>query len=307
MTKEILRFHSPQDSELYKLRGGKLCYVTRAGLADLDTSRVSECILGPDQFLWSHMALDSGGFSPDPDTFLFASSTILPLENIVFLPPTYNDHTQDWTQIWVLREKLAHLFDAVPSLRTIRAELNSIAPPQGATRWSAGGTYSGFWDGSRITYKPKSSPTTPTVQASDDRDTLDGFRMIPRAPSFDRGKRRPHALVLGLSAATLCLGIPWLDSISMMFSAPPPKPAVFDNRIAIEPVLDQITPIVSGMELQEISISAGTGALTLGLGPDRSWPRGQIDDLSGFCAKQGCQIMGPTPPTAPTITLRGLK
>ena len=100
MTKEILRFHSPQNCEVYRLRGGTLRHVASGALADLDTARVTDCILGPDQFLWSQVDLDADGFTPDADTFLFASATILPVDQIAFLPPNYNDQTQEWTQIW---------------------------------------------------------------------------------------------------------------------------------------------------------------------------------------------------------------
>ena len=311
MTKEILRFHSPQNCEVYRLRGGTLRHVASGALADLDTARVTDCILGPDQFLWSQVDLDADGFTPDADTFLFASATILPVDQIAFLPPKYNDQTQEWTQIWVLREKLAHLFDAVPSLQVVRAERNAILPPRGVTQdmiqWSAGGTHIGCWDGSQITYQPTSSQTTASDQASNVHATLDGFRINTRAPAFDRGTRGRHGLILGLLAGALCLGLPWLDIIAMQFMSPPPKPVQFDNQIGIERVLDEIAPIVTGMELQDITISAGAGTVTLGLGPDRIWPKDQIDALSQLCASRGCQIIGPTPPNAPTITLRGLK
>jgi len=61
------------------------------------------------------------------------------------------------------------------------------------------------------------------------------------------------------------------------------------------------------MELQDITIPAGAGTVTLGLGTDRIWPKDQIDALSQLCASRGCQIIGLTPPNTPTITLRGLK
>jgi hypothetical protein len=307
MTKEILRFHSPQNCELYSLRGSTLRYVACGCLTDLDTSRVIDCILGPDQFLWSHIAMDQDGFTPDPDTFLFASATIFQVEQIDFLPPQCHDQTQNWKQIWVLREKLAQLFDAIPSLRVVRAEMNSIVPPQGVTQWTAGETYSGCCDESHITYEPQSSRTTSTDQAPNQRNTLDGFRMIVSAPSFNRGTLGHHRLVVGLLVAMLCVVVPWLDRIAAKVPAPPPEPAVFYNRIEIEPILEQILPIVSGMELQNMTIFGGVGTVTLGLGPDRSWPKDQIDALSKLCASRGCQLIGPTPPTAATVTLRGMK
>ena len=307
MTKEILRFHSPQNCEVYRLRGGTLRHMASGALADLDTARVTECILGPDQFLWSQVELDADGFTPDGDTFLFATTTIFPVDQIAFLPPQYNDQTQEWTQIWVLREKLAHLFDAIPSLQVVRAELNAIIPPQGVTQWLAGGAYFGCWDGSQITYEPTSSQTAASDQASNDHATLDGFRINTRAPSFDRGARGRHGLTIGLLVGALSLAVPWLDIIAMQFATPAPKPMRFDNQIGVERVLDEIAPIVTGMELQDITISAGTGTVTLGLGPNRSWPKDQVDALSQLCASRGCQVIGPTPPNAATITLRGLK
>lgn len=308
MTKEILRVHSPQSCEVYRLRGATLRHVASGALADLDTARVTECILGPDQFLWSQVKLDADGFTPDGDTFLFATTTIFPVDQISFLPPQYNDQTQHWTQIWLLREKLAQLFDMLPNVRVVRAELNAILPPQGVTHWSAGGTHIGCWDGSQITYQPTSSQTTASDQMPQERATLDGFRLNPRAPAFDRGRRGNRGLMFaGLLVGALSLAVPWLDIIAMQFAPPPPKPAQFDNRIDVERMLDAIAPIVSGMELHDITITAGSRTLTLGLEPDRSWPKDQVDALSQLCAARGCQIIGPTPANAPTITLRGMK
>jgi len=93
----------------------------------------------------------------------------------------------------------------------------------------------------------------------------------------------------------------------MQVTSPPHKPVQYDNQIGVERVLDEIAPIVTGMELQDITVSAGTGTVTLALGSDRSWPKDRVDALSQLCASRGCQIIGPTPPNAPTITLRGLK
>lgn len=280
MSKTVLRYLGANSCELYRLRAGKLSYMSSGSLQDLATNRVDSCILGPRQFIWSSINANEIKFEPDADIFLFSDATIMQLDEIEFLPAFRSHATDEWTQIWIDRGKLSEIQSALPSAKVLYPEITSVAPPEGVDVWMAGKDIYGRIQQDFV-HETSSNPNA----------TLDGFTFHKNTSGFqrDRASRKRGLLAAVL---TVCIALlPWVDIFKSALLPAPADPVIYENKIDIDTPMKDLTAVLTGIELDRLEMNVTSNTLVFTLSEDQAWSDRKIEEIQQVCKRINCRVI----------------
>ena len=117
MNKQVLRFISPDNIELYNIKRGKLIFKDRIKSKDCAKIKTDKVILTASHYVSASMLAESVKFGPEKEQFLFSDQSILRIEDLIHIPAIYDEAHNTWKQFWASRHLLLDIKALIPSAK----------------------------------------------------------------------------------------------------------------------------------------------------------------------------------------------
>ena len=102
----IYHYLSDDRIDLYEEKRGILYFGERFKLADIDVRNVRNVVLAPQYYVCASISELSLSFTPDKGQFLFAEKSLIPIDELDFLPATFDETRRIWEQVWASSPKM---------------------------------------------------------------------------------------------------------------------------------------------------------------------------------------------------------
>ena len=283
VTNKILRYLSDSHCEMYQQRRGKLHYISTGSLLDFSTENIKICVLGPRQFVVDEVTFDEGDFTPTSNTFLFSQETILPLDNLNYLPPYIVKNTQKWRQIWADQNKLEHLWETLPTLRKILPECICSFPPNDVQSWLADIAFEARFVEGQISYIHKDS-------LAHIPQTLDRFSFNQKLVGFRVNQNRVNSKMLIVMASCVAFLVPWLDVILGIPGLQKPQSHYIDNTLDLDPLFQSFGPVIAGTNLVQFEFNTTNKTISFNWDPADQNVLKIIPELKKMCQTWSCDL-----------------
>lgn len=111
----IYHYLSDDRIDLYEEKRGILYFGERFKLADIDVRNVRNVVLAPQYYVCASISELSLSFTPDKGQFLFAEKSLIPIDELDFLPATFDETRRIWEQVWASSPKMWDLRRKFPN------------------------------------------------------------------------------------------------------------------------------------------------------------------------------------------------
>jgi len=102
----IYHYLSDDRIDLYEEKRGILYFGERFKLADIDVRNVRNVVLAPQYYVCASISELRLSFTPDKGQFLFAEKSLIPIDELDFLPATFDETRRIWEQVWASSPKM---------------------------------------------------------------------------------------------------------------------------------------------------------------------------------------------------------
>jgi len=117
MNKQVFRFISPDNIELYNIKRGKLIFKDRIKSKDCAKIKTDKVILTASHYVSASMLAESVKFVPEKGHFLFSDQSILRIEDLIHIPAIYDEVHNTWKQFWASSHLLLDIKTLIPSAK----------------------------------------------------------------------------------------------------------------------------------------------------------------------------------------------
>jgi|TARA_B110000483_G_scaffold133520_1_gene159792 hypothetical protein len=117
MNKQVFRFISPDNIELYNIKRGKLIFKDRIKSKDCAKIKTDKVILTASHYVSASMLAESVKFVPEKGQFLFSDQSILRIEDLIHIPAIYDEVHNTWKQFWASSHLLLDIKALIPSAK----------------------------------------------------------------------------------------------------------------------------------------------------------------------------------------------
>lgn len=117
MNKQVFRFISPDNIELYNIKRGKLIFKDRIKSKDCAKIKTDKVILTASHYVSASMLAESVKFVPEKGQFLFSDQSILRIEDLIHIPAIYDEVHNTWKQFWASSHLLLDIMALIPSAK----------------------------------------------------------------------------------------------------------------------------------------------------------------------------------------------
>ena len=111
----IYHYLSDDRIDLYEEKRGILYFGEHFKLADIDVRNVRNVVLAPQYYVCASISELSLSFTPDKGQFLFAEKSLIPIDELDFLPATFDETRRIWEQVWASSPKMWDLRRKFPN------------------------------------------------------------------------------------------------------------------------------------------------------------------------------------------------
>ena len=203
MNKQVFRFISPDNIELYNIKRGKLIFKDRIKSKDCAKIKTDKVILTASHYVSASMLAESVKFVPEKGQFLFSDQSILRIEDLIHIPAIYDEVHNTWKQFWASSHLLLDIKALIPSAKYFYPECLAL------------------------------------IQHDTNKDNLSNAKFLNDAISFQPIKSRDkNKLFLFTLIAGIFLAIaPW---ISHWFDYNSKERLVFENKVLLIQYFEQL-------------------------------------------------------------------
>ena len=213
MNKQVLRFISPDNIELYNIKRGKLIFKDRIKSKDCAKIKTDKVILTASHYVSASMLAESVKFGPEKEQFLFSDQSILRIEDLIHIPAIYDEAHNTWKQFWASRHLLLDIKALIPSAKYFYPECLAL------------------------------------IKHDTNKDNLSDSKFLNDAISFQPIKSRDkNKLFIFILTASIFLAIaPW---ITHWFDYTSKERLVFENKLLLVQHFEQLVTSseLSGLE-----------------------------------------------------------
>jgi len=255
----VLRYISDDNSDLYKLKRGKLNFLKSGPVESLSSKKLKLVILSDEHYVTSAINIDNLNFTPDHDQFLFSEKSILSSNDVLFTSPRKVKKNKTWEQVWLSASKLETLSSKIPGNQKFFPESIAVKRKQ--------------------------------VDAFDQKSitTLDGIAVDLTKDFFEvksNHKQKPRFfLILGM---VFLSALPWLPYSSNFIFGTAEKIELFDNSIRTLDIFLDLGSALSLPDLKGIEFNQTNDFFRINTKEDLGPNKALRDQIVNFCKLALC-------------------
>ena len=226
MNKQVFRFISPDNIELYNIKRGKLIFKDRIKSKDCAKIKTDKVILSASHYVSASMLAESVKFGPEKEQFLFSDQSILRIEDLIHIPAIYDEAHNTWKQFWASRHLLLDIKALIPSAKYFYPECLAL------------------------------------TEHDTNKDNLSNAKFLNDAISFQPIKSRDkNKLFIFILTASIFLAIaPW---ITHWFDYTSKEKLVFENKLLLVQHFEQLVTSSELSGLQKLTFNKSLNSIEI--------------------------------------------